>query len=243
MVNVMAWLVQQAMPGEPDSPQTELFATEVAENAIRQTACLTLGIGVLVLGLAGGIAYSYGYLSSREVTPPPGAAEALQQLRADNAKLTAQTQELQHQIDDLTKERGALQARVVGAEKQMPPFMPQPLSDARRPAEPPAGETKAAAVKAPARVRVPTAGKPTVRPPKRAAVRAPATASTAREGLAPLTTVECGDGRRVRDAASCTPTGTAAPTEQLDVDRTYHCGDGRTARDPAACRPLADAAG
>lgn len=234
---MMARMVERAMPGALGERHHELIAAETAENAIRQTARLALLVGFLALVLAGALVYVY--IPGREVVAPPAVApESLKQLNEDNAKLTEQNQELQKKIDDLTKEREALQTVGADLEKRVADLAKksQPTDVPLAAAPPSAPRRVLAAVKPPALTKPAVASKVALRPPKKIIKPARARAATAR--LQPAESFHCGDGRTVPDPTRCTPasTATSPPTEQLALRPTYQCGDGRTAHDPTECR-------
>lgn len=241
--NLMARMVERAMPADLGDPHQEWIAAEAAENAIRQTLRIAVLVGLLLLLAGGALAYKYLYLGAQDATVAATVpADAMKQLGADNAKLMEQNQDLQKKIDGLTKERETLQARVTDLEKQVAEAAKKPEAAVAAAPAAPAPQPPPAAAPAPkpaAPAKAAVAPKPAPRPVKQAKASPPPKPRPAAKAVEPAESFQCGDGRTVPDPTLCTTASTAASpaTDQLDPRRTYQCGDGRSVTNPAECRP------
>lgn len=203
------WMVERAVPPFIEDRDQQRIAEEAAENGIRQTARVAALSGGILFALIAGILYMY--LPSRQITPAPSEATraAPQPGGEHDAKLRQSAEDLQEQLDEVTKERDTLQGKVTALEGQVAEV-----------------NKKLQAAKSLARPKnTPTPAKQATGP-----TRAPVLASRP-------STYQCGDGRTVRNPAACRPANASAPGVVLGSPSAYRCGDGRSVRNPAECKP------
>ena len=241
---IMDRLVERAIPPDVEDPAQERIAQEAAENAIRHVVMICGIAGVVVV--AGLAALLYGVLPSWQVGPtasqPSGVAA---RVAVEVAKLRETVEESERKLQQVITERDTLQGKVAELERRMEELTkPQPQAASTAPvAQDPAEQNrlqgkvsdlerqvadltqKLEAIRGAAvagrSAHTPKSSKPSGTP------------VSAEPGLA----YRCGDGRTVRDPATCKATGTAPPEVVPSVPGTYYCGDGRSVPNPADCRP------
>jgi polyhydroxyalkanoate synthesis regulator phasin len=255
---IVDWMVKRAMPPFIEHPDQERIAEEAAENGIRQTARFA--------GIAGGIlvvmaAMLYMYLPSQQSSLGPSEVTRATpgQGAEHDANLRQPIEDLQKELDGVTKERDTLQGKLTVLEGQVAELNSRlqtadalATSKLRQPSE--ELQKKLDGV---TKERDTLQGKLTVlegqvaeltsklqtanalAAPKDAPRRTKqATSATRTPVLASRpSTYQCGDGRTVRNPAACKPANASAPGVHLSPPSTYQCGDGRTVRNPTECEP------
>ena len=241
---IMDRMVERAIPPDVEDQAQERVAAEAAENAIRHVVAIAGITGVFVVAVLAALFYTF--LPSWQVGPatsqPSGIAA---RVAVEVAKLRETVEESERKLQHVVTERDALQGKVAELERRLGELTkPQPQAAGAAPAaQDPAeqnrlqgkvGElerqvadltqqlqaTRAAAV-ADRSARTPKPAKPSGTP----------------VSAEPRLAYRCGDGRTVRDPATCKATGTASPAVSPTVPDTYYCGDGRRVPNPADCRP------
>ena len=244
----MGWildrLVARAIPADIEDPAQERIVAEAAENALRPA--LTVAGIASVVGVAAVAALLYGIWPTAQrgpgVAPPASAGPVGGDV--EYAKLLQAKEEADRKLQQVNTERDALQGKVADLEQRVealakaPPQAAEALAGSPDPAERTALQAKIGALerqvaeltqtlqatRAAAAVRPAHLAKPArpSRPPVSAA--------------APRHAYRCGDGRSVRNPATCTATAPMPPAGVSKVPDTYHCGDGRRVPNPAECR-------
>ena len=240
---LMDRLVERAIPPDVEDPAQEGIAQEAAENAIRHVVMICGIAGVVVV--AGLAALLYGVLPSWQVGPtasqPSGVAA---RVAVEVAKLRETVEESERKLQQVVTERDTLQGKVTELERRMEELTkPQPQAASTAPvAQDPAEQDRLQGKVSDLERQVADLTQ------KLEAIRGAAVAGRsahtpkpARPSNPPLTAAprlayRCGDGRTVRDPATCKATGTARPEVVPSVPGTYYCGDGRSVPNPADCR-------
>jgi phage shock protein A len=243
------WIVERAIPPDIEDPAQGRIAEEAAENAIRQGMVVYSFAGLLVFAALA--ALLYGFLPIRLIVPrasPPPAVvsreEVVSQVDTDAAGLRQAREEWEGKIHQVEMERDKLQGRVAELEQQLEALAKQQPQAIRAEAalQDPADfrglQSKIGALeqqvadlteKLRAARAVPAVDRNTV-------LLKPARTSGTPVSAAPQAAYRCGDGRTVRDPASCAAAGTAPPGVSPRTPHTYLCADGRRTVNPADCR-------
>jgi hypothetical protein len=218
-------IVERSIPPGVEDEEQERIAVEAAENAIRRSVAV-VGIGGLTLfvGLA---ALLYGFLPIRQIVQ--GAltpSEVVSRGEADAVKLRQAKEESERKLNQvaLERDRDTLQGQVTELERRLAEVATQKVGDLDRQVEDFTPTREATRV---------TAGADNVAPIPKSATKPRSDQVSAARRLA----YRCGDGRTVRDPATCKATGAASPEVVPSVPDTYYCGDGRSVPSPADCRP------
>jgi hypothetical protein len=246
---IMDRMVERAIPRDVADAEQERMAQEAAESAIRQSVVIAGIAGLLVF--VGFATLLYAFLPSREVIPEtsqPSTVAPQVEIR-DDMKLRQAKEEADNALDRVVRERDTLQQKITDLERR--------LMDSTR--ESSTAKTAAVAQDTAERARLQgkigdlerqvadlsqklQAAIASARTDSGTSLSRPRSrpAQTQRTLESP-TIYRCGDGRSVRDPASCTGVAeTPRPDEEDAVPSipptTYHCGDGRSVPDPADCR-------
>ncbi len=244
MGGILDRLVARAIPADVEEPAQERIAAEAAENAIRHVLTV-VGIAsvVVVVALA---ALVYGFWPSSQSGPrasPPASAVPLGG-DVEYAKLLQAKEEADGKLQQVTTERDALRSKVADLEQRLNDLAkahPQAEGTAAGspdPSERAAQETKIGALERQVAeltqqlqaTRAATAS-------STAHLAKPARPSRTLVSAEPRRAYRCGDGRIVRNPATCRATAPMPPARASKVPDTYHCGDGRRVPNPADCRP------
>jgi outer membrane murein-binding lipoprotein Lpp len=242
----MGWfmdrMVARAIPPDVEDPAQERIAEEAAENAIRHVVTIAGIAGVVVVAVFA--ALLYGVLPSWQVGPtasqPSGVAA---RVAVEVAKLRETVEESERKLQHVVTERDTLQGKVAELERRMEdlpkpppqaastaPVAPDPAEQNRLQGKVSDLERQVADLtqKLEATRAAPVADR-SVHTPK------PARPSNPPVSAAPRLAYRCGDGRTVRDPATCKATVPAAPAGVPSEPDTYYCGDGRSVPNPADC--------
>lgn len=242
---IMDRMVERAVPPDVEDPAQERIAEEAAENAIRQIGAVSGIAGFLVFAALA--ALLYGFLPSRQTVHGVAApSEVASRVETDDARLRQATEESEGRLHQVVMERDTLQGKVAELEQrlsELPKQQPQGASAA------PASEDSAERNRLQRKVgdlerQVADLAKQLQ--PARAAtaersaqVSKPVGPSQAPVSAGRQAAYRCGDGRIVRNPATCNAAATAPPQAVPSAPGTYHCGDGRSVPNPADCRAAA----
>jgi hypothetical protein len=111
-------MVARAMPQTFDEPELERVAEEAAENGIRQTARIASIAGVTLLFLLALMAaVLFRYFPGQHLNEtPPKVTEVDRRVSAEDAELRQAEQDAERKLENVTKERDALQGKVTDLE-------------------------------------------------------------------------------------------------------------------------------
>lgn len=242
----MGWfmdrMVARAIPPDVEDPAQERIAEAAAENAIRHVVTMAGIAGVVVVAVLA--ALLYGVLPSWQVGPtasqPSGVAA---RVAVEVAKLHETVEESERKLQHVVTERDTLQGKVAELERRMEDLTkshPQAASTAPV-AQDPAEQTRLHGKVSALERQVADltqklqAARTAAVPDRRAPIPTPVRPSNPPVSAAPRLTYRCGDGRTVRDPATCKATGAAAPAGVPSEPDTYYCGDGRSVPNPGDC--------
>lgn len=243
----MGWfmdrMVARAIPPDVEDPAQERIAEEAAENAIRYVVTITgIAGGVVVAGLA---ALLYGVLPSWQVgstaSQPSGVVA---RVAVEVAKLRDTVEASERTLQHVVTERDTLQGKVAELERRMEELTkPSPQAASRAPvAQDPAERTRLQGKVSGLERQVadlPQKLEATGAAPvadRSVHTSTPARPSSTPVSAAPRLAYRCGDGRTVRNPATCRAGAALAPLEVAPSPPSpYHCGDGRSVPNPADC--------
>lgn len=243
----MGWfmdrMVARAIPPDVEDPAQERIAEAAAETAIRHVVTLAgIAGGVVVAGLA---ALLYGVLPSWQVGPtasqPSGVAA---RVAVEVAKLRETVEESERTLQHVLTERDTLQGKVAELERRMEDLTkPPPQAASTAPVandlaeqnrlQRKVGDLERQVADLTQRLQ---AASTAAMSDRRAPIPKPARPSSTPVSAAPRLAYRCGDGRTVRNPATCRAGTATGPLEVAPSPlSTYHCGDGRSVQNPADC--------
>jgi TolA-binding protein len=200
-------MVDRAMPRFIKEPEQERIAEEAAENGIRQTARIASIAGVILLAVIAAILFKY--IPGQHINEAPlTVTEVERNVGTADAELRQAEQDSERRLEDVTKERDALQGKVSDLEGQVAELNRQ-LQAAR----------DSAAVQ------------DALQPPRQEAKHTRTREITRHPG-----TYRCGDGRTVQNPAGCKAANELALQGIASPPDVYRCGDGRSVRNPLECK-------
>ena len=239
---IMDRVVERAIPPHVEDPDQERIAEEAAENAIRHVLAIAGIAGLIVCAVLAGLLYAF--LPSWQVgpqvsQPSPGATR----VATEEATLLRAKEDAEGKLQQVAMERDALHGKVAELEKRLEDLTkPQPEAPgaavmSQDPAEHNRLQTKVSDLErqvADLTQKLHAARAATV-PDRSARLPKPAKPSRPPVSEEPRLAYRCGDGRTVRDPATCKATVPAAPGGVPNEPETYYCGDGRSVQNPADC--------
>ena len=239
---IMDRMVARAIPPDLEDPAQERMAEEAAENAIRQVVAVAGLAGVFVFAALA--ALLYGFLPTwQNVHGASQPSAVASRVEAEDAKRLQAKEESEGKLQEVVTERDALQGKVADLEQRLEEL-------AKR--QPQATEAMAASQDPTERERLQSKVGGLERQvadltQKLQAIRAAAVGARSARDLKPARprstpvsaeprlAYRCGDGRTVRNPATCKATGPVPPGVGPRVPDTYYCGDGRNVLNPAMC--------
>jgi polyhydroxyalkanoate synthesis regulator phasin len=257
---ILDWMVERAMPPFIEDPAQERVAQEAAENGIRQTARVAGLVGGILLVMA---AMLYLYLPHQQINQALSeATSAAPQPGSEmDAKLRLSIEELQKQLNDVTRERDTLQGKVTDAEndaslRQPSEDLQKQLDDVTKERDTLQGKLTASEGQVADLNSQLQAAKALGAPKLRQSVQelhkkldaVTRERDTLQGRVAALEGQVAGlDSKLPAAKGVASPTDTRQPTRPATGPASasipgsrpsaYQCGDGRTVRNPAACKP------
>jgi len=240
--SIMDRMVARAIPPDVEDRAQERVAGEAAENAIRHVGRIAGIASVLVCGAVGALLYVF--LPSGQVGPtasqPSGIAA---RVAVEVAKLRDTVEASERTLQHVVTERDTLQGKVAELERRMEDVTKPPPQAARTApmAQDPADqnrlqrkvhdlERQVADLTQKLQAARPAAAD------RRAPIPTPARPSSTPVSAERPLAYRFGDGRTVRNPATCRAGTATAPLEVAPSPPSpYHCGDGRSVPNPADC--------
>ena len=239
---IMERMVERAIPPEVEDPDQQRIAEAAAENAIRHVVTIAGIAGVLVVAAVA--ALLYGFLPSRQVVHGASQpSEVAARVETEDAKLRQAKEEWEEKLQQVVMERDALQGKVADLERRLEE-LPEPQTAAASAAaasQDPAERNRLQGKVSDLERQVADltqklqATRPAAVADRNARIPKPARSSNPPVSAEPRLANHCGDGRTVRDPATCKATVPVPPEVVPSVPDTYHCGDGRSVPNPADC--------
>ncbi len=244
----MGWivdrLVARAIPADIEDPAQERLVAEAAENALRPVLTVAGIASAVVVAAVAALLYGTWPTSQRGPGVAPPASAGPFGGDVEYAKLLQAKEEADGKLQQVITERDALRSKVADLEQRLDDLAkahPQAEGTAAGspdPSERAAQQTKIGALERQVAeltqqlqaTRAATAS-------STAHLATPARPSRTPGSAEPRRVYRCGDGRTVRNPATCRATASMPQARASKVPDTYHCGDGRRVPNPADCRP------
>ncbi len=237
-------LVARAIPVDIEDPAQEGIAAEAAENALRPVLTVAGIASVAVVAALAAVLYTVWPSAKTDHGAAVPASAGPFGGDVAYAKLLQAKEEAEGKLQQVIKERDALQGKVADLEQRLeamakaPPHAAEALAGSPDPAESTAQQAKIGALErqvAELTQKLHTTQSAAAARPAHLAT--PARPSRTSVSAATQPAYRCGDGRTVRNPATCTATAPMLPAGASTIPDAYHCGDGRSVPNPADCRP------